>query len=91
MKKFNEWVTDNITEMGMVMNTADGGAEDKEMDMLNSQMQTMIKKLMTLISRTNNKKKGMAILHQIGQAVQDATGMSDMAAKNALMGKGIPH
>jgi hypothetical protein len=45
---------------------------------------------MTLISRTNNKKKGMAILHQIGQAVQSATGMSDINAKNALLGK-IPN
>jgi hypothetical protein len=87
MKKFNEWVAENnINEMDM----SNGGAEDKEMDMLNSQMQTMLKKLMSLISRTKNKKKGMAVLHQIGQAVQSATGMSDINAKNALLGK-IPN
>ena len=86
MKKFNEWVTDNINEMEV--NPA--VAEDAEMDMLNSQMQTMIKKLMTLISKTNNKKKGMAIIHQIGQAVQSATGMSNINARDSLMGKGLP-
>jgi hypothetical protein len=86
MKKFNEWVAENnINEMDV-----SSGSEDKEMEMLNSQMQTMLKKLMILISKTNNKKKGMAILHQIGKAVQGATGMSNIAARDALMGKGLP-
>ena len=32
----------------------------------------------------------MAIIHQIGQAVQSATGMSNINARDSLMGKGLP-
>lgn len=60
--------------------------ENQELEMLSKQMQTAMGRLINLISRMKNKNKGYALLHQIAQAVQGATGASDINIKNATMG-----
>lgn len=84
MKKFSEWAKENLNELTAAV---PGQDDDAELDVLNSQMQKLMQRLTFLISKTHNKNKGYAILHQIGKAVQDATNMSDINAKKALFGQ----
>jgi len=61
--------------------------EDKELKVLSSQMQNVLGKLLNLISKMKNKNKGYALLHQIGQSIQSATGASNVNMKKALFGE----
>jgi hypothetical protein len=62
-------------------------AEDRDLKMLNSQMQNVLSKLLNLVSKMKNKNKGYALLHQIGQTIQSATGASDTNMRKALFGQ----
>lgn len=66
------------------------GAEDQqeelELEELNSQMQRVMGRLLPLIAKMKNRQKGFIVLHQIGQAVQNALKLSDTQVKNATLG-----
>ena len=103
MKKFNEWLEfdqtfENPGKQGLVgllkptKNIKDN-KDPKFVFKISQYINYLVQHeytVMTLISKTKNKKKGMAIIHQIGQAVQSATGMSNINARDSLMGKGLP-
>lgn len=82
MQKFQDWVEQNIQE-----NMGAAAPDDKELDVLNSQMKILIGKMKNIISRTSNKNKGYAILHQIAQECQEAMGISDTNLKKAVLGQ----
>ena len=68
-------------------NSSSKNADDAEMDLLNNQIQMLLKKMENIIARTSNKNKGYAILHQIGKSVQDSMGITDTNMRKAVLGQ----
>ena len=60
-------------------------SQDAQLEELNKQIQPLMAKLLRLVGKMKNKNKGYALLGLIGNAVQQATGASDMNVKKAAL------
>lgn len=78
--------TPTAAPLGNTLGDGEQQQEDAELDELNSQMQRVMGRLLPLIAKMKNRQKGFIVLHQIGQAVQNALKLSDTQVKNATLG-----
>lgn len=94
-KQIRKWIknkkkeikSQNLLENTNMVNANNNVDEDAELEVLNNQMKFLLTKIKNIISRTSNKNKGYAILHDMGKAIQDAMGVTDVNLKKAVLGQ----
>jgi hypothetical protein len=87
MKKFNEWVEENIKNEAQAVNVMSPDQDEKELHILGSQIEMLLGKIEKIVQRTRNKNKGYELLGKIGNMVQTAMGVTDTNMKKAVLGQ----